>query len=230
MEIKKSTQASLENKRLLFVEAGLIIALTVVFGFFEWSSESRPLAVLEDNTRVVDEEDVLAIELNTPPPPPAAPALPELSDIVDIVDDNIEVNVDFVDLTEENGQDFTIQPYVNADVPEEEDEDEVIPMVVVETKPTFNGKDANEFSKWVNSRLVYPEMARELGLQGRVTLQFTIGTDGRVGDVRVVKGVDPVLDQEALRVVSSSPRWTPGKQRDRAVKVSFIFPVVFRLK
>ena len=230
METKKSTQASLENKRLLFVEAGLIAALAAVFGLLEWSSESRPLTVLEDNTRMVEEEDVLAIELNTPPPPPAAPALPELSDIVDIVDDNIEVNVDFVDLTEENGQDFTIQPYVNADVPEEEDEDEVIPMVIVETKPTFNGGDANEFSKWVNSRLVYPESAREMGVEGRVTLQFTIGTDGRLSDVRVVKGADPLLDQEALRVVSSSPRWGPGKQRDRAVKVSYTFPVIFRLR
>lgn len=230
MEIKKSTQASLENKRLLFAEAGLIIALTVVFGFFEWSSESRPLTVLEDNTRPVDEDDVVAIELNTPPPPPAIPAVPELSDILDIVDDNMDIEVEFVDLTEENGQQYTIQQYINVAVPEEEEVEEVIPMVMVETKPRFNGKDANEFAKWVNSRIVYPEVAREMGVQGRVTLQFTIGTDGRVGDVRVVKGADPVLDQEALRVVSSSPVWTPGKQRDRAVKVSFTFPVVFRLR
>lgn len=230
MEIKKSAQASLENKRLLFAEAGLIIALTVVLGLFEWSSESRPLTVLEDNTRAADEEDVLAIELNTPPPPPAVPAVPELSDILDIVDDNIDIDIDYIDLTEENGQEITIQQYRDVAIPEEEEVDEVIPMVMVETKPTFNGKDANEFAKWVNSRVVYPEVCREMGVQGRVTLQFTIGTDGRVGDVRVVKGADPVLDQEALRVVSSSPAWTPGKQRDRAVKVSYIFPVVFRLR
>ena len=230
MEIKKSTKASLENKRLLFAEAGLVIALSVVLGLIEWTSESRPVALLEDTTRMVEEIDVVAIELETPPPPPAVPDIPELSDMLDIVDDNIEVDVDFVDLTEENGQTFTIASYIETPVAEEEDEDETIPMVIVETKPTFNGGDANEFSRWVNSRLVYPESAREMGVQGRVTLQFTIGTDGRVSDVKVVKGADPLLDQEALRVVSSSPRWSPGKQRDRAVKVSYTFPVVFRLR
>lgn len=230
MEIKKSTQASMEDKRLLFAEIGLVLALSVVLGLFEWSSASRPVTLLEDNTRVMDEDDIVAIELNTLPPPPALPEIPVLSDILDIVDDETEIEFDFVDLTEENGQELTILSYINKEVVEEEDADETIPMMIVETKPTFNGKDANEFSKWVNSRLVYPEIAQELGVQGRVTLQFTIGTDGSVGDVKVLKGADPLLDQEALRVVSSSPRWSPGKQRDRAVKVSYTFPVIFRLK
>lgn len=230
MEIKKSTQASLENKRLLFAETGLVVALMVVFGFFEWTSDSRPLAKLEDNTRVVEEDDVMAIELNTPPPPPSVPDLPDLSDVLDIVDDQVKLDFDFVDLTEENGQEITLLPYINKEVYEEEDAEETIPMVVVETKPTFNGGDANEFSKWVNGRLVYPEAAREMEIQGRVVLQFTIGTDGHVSDVKVLKGVDPLLDQEALRVVSSSPRWSPGKQRDHAVKVSYTFPVIFRLR
>ena len=230
MEIKKSMRASLENKRLLFVEAGLVIAMSVVFGCLEWSSASRPIALLEDNTRKVEEIDICAIELETPPPPPAEPEIPVLSDILDIVDDQIEVDFDYVDLTEENGQEITLLSYINTEVIEEEDKDEVIPMILVETKPTFNGGDANDFSKWVNSRLVYPERAREMGVEGRVILQFTIGTDGRVGDVKVAKGADPLLDQEALKVVSSSPRWSPGKQRDRAVKVSYTFPVVFRLR
>lgn len=230
MEVKKSTQASLENKRLLFAEAGLVIALSAVFGLLEWSSESRPVALLEDSTRIVEEDDIFAIELNTPPPPPALPEIPVLSDILDIVDDQIEINDDYIDLTEENGQEITLLPYINKEVIEEEEEDEVIPMISVETKPTFNGKDANEFSKWINSHVVYPEYAREMGIQGRVTLQFTIGTDGRVGDVKVLKGADPILDQEALRAVSSSPRWSPGKQRDRAVKVSYVFPVIFSLR
>ena len=230
MEIKKSTRASLENKRLLFVEAGLVVALSAVFGLLEWSSASRPIALLEDNTRMVEEVDIVAIELNTPPPPPALPEIPVLSDILDIVDDEIEIDCDFVDLTEENGQQITLLSYINNEVVEEEDEEEVIPMVLVETKPTFNGGDANDFSKWVNSRLVYPEKARENGVEGRVTLQFTIGTDGCVGNVKVLKGADPLLDQEALKVVSSSPRWSPGKQRDHAVKVSYTFPVIFKLR
>ena len=230
MEIKKSSRASLENKRLLFIEAGLVITLTVVYCLMEWSVQAKPVALLADNTRLVEDEDLIVVQLNTPPPPPVVPEMPKFSDELEIVEDDILCEVPFDPLTEENGQVITILPYRNVTVTEEDDEDEVLPMVVVETKPTFNGGDANEFTKWVNSKLVYPEMARELGLQGRVTLQFTIGTDGRVSAVKVLKGADPLLDEEAVRVVSSSPKWSPGKQRDRAVKVSYTFPVIFRLR
>ena len=92
------------------------------------------------------------------------------------------------------------------------------------------GGDANTFSKWVNERLVYPEIAKENGVQGRVTLQFTVETNGQVTNVKVLRGVDPSLDKEAVKVVSSSPKWTPGKQRDRAVRVTYTFPVIFQLR
>ena len=82
----------------------------------------------------------------------------------------------------------------------------------------------------MNSKLVYPEIAKENGVQGRVTLQFTVEADGRVTNVLVLRGVDESLDKEAVRVVQMSPRWTPGRQRDRAVKVTYTFPVIFELK
>ena len=113
---------------------------------------------------------------------------------------------------------------------EEVVEEEAIPFQLVETKPSFNGGDANTFSKWVNERLVYPETAKENGVQGRVTLQFTVGKDGSVTNVKVLRGVDPSLDKEAVRVVSMSPKWKPGKQRDRAVPVTYTFPVIFQLR
>ena len=116
------------------------------------------------------------------------------------------------------------------EVEEEVVGEEAIPFQLVEEKPSFNGGDANEFSKWVNSRLVYPEIAKENGVQGRVTLQFTVEKDGSVTKVRVLRGVDPSLDKEAIRVVSSSPKWKPGKQRDRAVPVTYTFPVIFQLR
>ena len=109
------------------------------------------------------------------------------------------------------------------------DESERIPFQLVEHKPSFNGGDANEFSKWVNSRLVYPEIAKKKGIQGRVTLQFTIEADGRVTNVRVLRGVDSSLDAEAVRVVSSSPNWKPGSSRGEAVPVTYTFPVIFQL-
>ena len=109
-------------------------------------------------------------------------------------------------------------------------DDDPIPFVIVDQKPKFNGGDANDFSKWVNAKLVYPEIAKENGVEGRVVLQFTISKDGRLEDVKVLSAPDESLAKEAVRVVSSSPKWEPGRQRDRAVKVSYTFPVIYRLR
>ena len=109
-------------------------------------------------------------------------------------------------------------------------EEEAIPFQLVEEKPSFQGGDANQFSMWVNQRLVYPEIAKENGVQGRVTIQFTVEKDGSVTKVKVLRGIDPSLDKEAIRVVSMSPKWTPGKQRNRTVPVTYTFPVIFQLR
>ena len=142
--------------------------------------------------------------------------------------------INFADL-KDNGQDemFFDLAYDHdllISVIEEEVEEDAIPFQLVEEKPSFLGGDANQFAKWVNQRLVYPEIAKENGVQGRVTLQFTVEKDGRITNVKVLRGVDPSLDKEAVRVVSSSPKWTPGKQRDRAVPVTYTFPVIFQLR
>ena len=105
---------------------------------------------------------------------------------------------------------------------------ESIPFQLVEKKPSFNGGDANEFSKWVNAHLVYPDIAQNI--QGRVTVQFTIEADGRVTGVKVLRGVDEALDKEAVRVVSSSPQWEPGRMKGKAVAVIYTFPVIFQLR
>ena len=229
MEIKKTEKASLENKRLIFAELGLIAALLVVFAGFESSTRAKEVALLQVNTVIDDEDDIMAIPLDTPPPAPEAPALPMLSDELEIVDNDVTVDLDFQSL-DDTDVPVDIQEYVRQDVVEEEVEDDPIPFVTVEQKPTFNGGDANGFAKWVNSRLVYPEIAKENGVEGRVTLQFTIGKDGRLQDVKVLNSPDESLAQEAVRVVSSSPKWEPGRQRDRAVKVSYTFPVIYRLR
>ena len=229
MEIKKSEKASLENKRLLFAEVGLIAALLVVLAGFESSTRAREVALLQGNTIICDEGDIMPITLETPPPAPEAPALPMLSDELEIVDDDITVDLDFQSLDDTDAP-VDIREYLQQEVIQEEEEEETIFVVNVEEKPTFNGGDANEFSKWVNARLVYPEVAKENGVEGRVTLQFTIDKEGRLGDVKVLSSPDETLAREAVRVVSSSPKWKPGKQRDRAVKVSYTFPVIYRLR
>ena len=229
MEVKKSQKASPENKRLLFVEIGLVLALLAVLGAFEWSSkEKQESALLAENTEIIEEE-MIPITQETPPPPPEVAKIPVLSDQIDIIDDDIKVNDNILNLEDDSSLGVEIQDYVE-EVQEEVVEEETIPFQLVEEKPKFQGGDANDFSKWVNQRLVYPEVAKENGVQGRVMLQFTVKTDGSVSDVKVLRGVDPSLDKEAVRVVSMSPKWTPGKQRDRKVKVTYTFPVIFQLR
>ena len=228
MENKKSSRASLENKRFLMAECGLVAALALVYGAFESASKDRSIAYLTDNTRVVESDDLFPIILETPPP--VAPQVPVLSDQIDIVEDDFKVDDDlFLNLEEDNSS-YEIADYKEVDVVEEEVIEDEVPWVSAEVKPSFNGGDANAFSKWVNSRLVYPEIARENGVQGRVTLQFTIGADGRLSNVRVLQSPDESLAAEAVRVVSSSPKWAPGRMRDRSVRVVYTFPVIFQLR
>ncbi len=229
MEIKKTPKADLENRRTLYTEIGLVVALLVVWGAFSYSTKEKAVASLGEDTQVVEVEDMVPITQETPPPPPEAPKIPVLSDQIDIVEDDIKVDDNFMSLEDDASLGVEIMDYVE-EVKEEVVEEEAIPFQLVEEKPSFNGGDANEFSKWVNSKLEYPEIAKENGVQGRVTLQFTVNPDGSVSNVKVLRGVDSSLDKEAVRVVSMSPKWKPGKQRDRAVKVTYTFPVIFQLR
>ena len=230
MEEKKSKKANLENKKLLFIEVGLCFSLFVTLAAFQWGTRDANVSVLEEETQMIEEEEIIPITQETPPPPPETPKIPVLSDQIDIIDDDIKVDDDlFMNLEDDANLGVEIGDYIE-EVQEEVIEEEAIPFQLVETRPSFNGGDANEFSKWVNARLEYPEIAKENGVQGRVTLQFTVEKDGSVTNVKVVRGVDPSLDKEAVKVVSSSPKWTPGKQRDRAVRVTYTFPVIFQLR
>ncbi len=230
MELKKSPKANLENKKLLFLEIGLIVSLGITLFAFNYTTKDVNTNTLEDN-QVADEVEEVMIthELDTPPPPPVEVPEISFSDQIEIVDDDIVVEDLVIDSEDDENFEVVIFDY-QEEVVEEVVEEEAIPFQLVEEKPSFQGGDANQFSKWVNQRLVYPEIAKENGVQGRVTLQFTVEKDGTVTKVKVLRGVDPSLDKEAVRVVSQSPKWKPGKQRDRAVPVTYTFPVIFQLR
>jgi|SRR5574344_139606 protein TonB len=228
MEVKKSQKANLNNKKLLFVEIGFIISLLVVLMAFDWTTKDKKVEVLQAEKSAVTEAEIVPITQEETPPPPDTPKIPVLSDQIEIVDDNIKVENTIVNV-EDNNTGVQIMDYVET-AKEETVAEEAIPFQLVEEKPKFNNGDANEFSKWVANNLQYPEVAKENGVQGRVMLQFTVNPDGSVSDVKVLRGVDPSLDKEAVRVVSTSPKWTPGRQRDRAVKVTYTFPVIFQLR
>ena len=230
MEVKKSPKADLESKKLLFREIGLIATLAVVLVAFEWSTSEKTEVIDLSAEAVVIEEDEVPVTQEQQELPPEMPKIPVLSDVIDIVDDDIEIADDLVmNLEDDKNIGVEIMDY-HAEVAEEVVEEEAIPFALVEEKPKFQGGDANNFSKWVNSHLNYPEIAKENGVQGRVTLQFTVNTDGSVSNVTVLRGVDSSLDKEAVRIVSSSPKWTPGRQRERPVKVTYTFPVIFQLR
>jgi len=229
MEVKKSPKADLTKSSTMYLELGLIAALALVLLAFEWKTGNIKKAELSANDIIAAEEEIIPITEEENIVRPKMPTIPILSDAIDIVDDDIKVDEEMFSFedSEDLGVDMNDYGY---EVGEESVEEEAIPFALVEQKPLFQGGDANAFSKWVNQNLAYPDIAKENGIQGRVTLQFTVGTDGKVSGVKVLRGVDPSLDKEAVRVVSSSPKWTPGKQRDRPVKVTYTFPVIFQLK
>lgn len=231
METKKNPKVDLENKKVLFVEFGLIISLVVVLGAFEYKTYDKDLSMLDTGMQITVEEEQIPITMETPPPPPEMPKAPVLSEVIEIVEDDITIEEDIIVNTEDDASlGIEIKEYVSSAGEEEVVEEEAIPLAIVEEKPKFMGGDENTFTKWVHERIVYSDLAKENGIQGRVVLTFLVDADGYVKNVTVLRGLDPSIDKEAVRVVSSSPRWTPGRQRDRNVKVRYNFPINFQIR
>ena len=233
MEIKKSAIANLEDKRLMFLLVGVVLALGVTWAAFAWETKETDEAGLKGEVKIeedMEQEEVFIEEEQKQEMPEEKPEEEEeLTDEIEEVEDDEEESVREI-IEDKDVEIVAVERNTNIQVEEEEEEVEEVPFALVEVKPSFQGGDANDFSKWVNQRLVYPEIAKENNIQGRVILQFTIDAGGNMTNVKVVRGVDKSLDEEAVRVVKSSPKWTPGRQRDRAAKVTYTFPVIFQLR
>ncbi|MGZ2368791.1 energy transducer TonB [Ancylomarina sp. YFZ004] len=226
MEIKKTKNADLENKRGLFLEIGLVLTLALVFFAFEWRVDSREARVLNDVQELEVDDEIIPITrepLNTPPPPPPAP---RLADFITIVDDDEDIDEELV--IEEAIVDMDEDVKIKVFEDEPEDDEEHI-FVIVEEMPKFPGGDV-ELMKWISNSVKYPIIAQENGITGRVHMNFVINENGGIENIVVVRGVDPALDKEAIRVIKKMPKWKPGKQRGKAVKVSFSLPINFQLQ
>ncbi|MDR0659891.1 MAG: energy transducer TonB [Prevotellaceae bacterium] len=232
MEAKKSKKASLEGLRGIFFECGLIVGLFFMIVAFNWSSGGEVKSLLSSSMgEIVDD----FYEINTfpddPPPPPGEVLMPEISDEILLVDNNENItSMDFFN-PENMKAPVVITEYVRPTEtkPEVAFEEPDVDYNIVPEKPKFMGGDANGFSKWVSSKIVYPTIELENNVQGRVILQFRIGPDGVLSNIKVLRSISPGLDKEAIRVVSSSPPWTPGMQNGKAVGVIYTFPVNFVL-
>ena len=229
MELKKSKKADLEKRKGMFVEIGLVVALAITLVAFEWTKGEKKDDGSEVVAEIQFEDEMMQITRREEPKPEPKPEQPKVAEVLDIVDDDVEIEDEFdfdMEATDDTEYDFTSMV---TDDSEEIEEEEV--FYIVEDMPTFNGGDpATEFRKYIAQNLQYPEIAAENGVSGRVIVQFAVDRTGRVVDAVVVRSVDPALDKEAVRVVMSSPKWTPGKQRGKAVKVLFTFPINFVLQ
>ena len=228
MEVKKSPKADLEGKKTSHLFIGAILALSVMFLAFEWSERDKDMTVDTGIQEVVFEEEVIPIteqeEIKQAPPPPEAPKVEE---VLEIMDNEADVEESTIQASDDTQAAVEVK-YTPVEVEEEEVEEQQI-FQVVEEQPEFPG-GMGECMKWLGKNIKYPQIAQENGVQGRVIVQFVVNKDGSIVDAVVARGVDPQLDKEALRVVAMMPKWKPGKQRGKEVRVRFTLPVMFRLQ
>ena len=226
MEEKKSPKANLENKKLMFMQIGMIISLLIAWLAFEHKSyDKREIdPSLLRQTEVVEEEMVEITKQEEQKPQPVE--VPKQTTQLEIVQDDVEV--EDIEINAEVDQQEVIEEYVPVDVEEEEVQEQEI-FQIVEEMPSYPGGE-QKLMEFVAKNIKYPQIARETGIQGRVFVGFVVEPDGSVSNVKVLRGIGGGCDEEAMRVVKSMPKWKPGKQRGKAVRVSYMLPVNFKLQ
>ena len=226
MQIKKSPKADLNNKKGLFLEIGLIFALLLTVAAFAYTQRERNVEIIETSMEIVEEEITdITTQDQKPPEPPKKVEMQVLSDVLNVVtnDTKIDTEFDFSEFSED------IEIVQNIEVVEEVAEDDA-PFIIAEEMPKFQGGDLMKFRSWVQGKLKYPQIAQENGISGKVTLTFVIERDGSLTNIQVMQSPDRSLADEAVRVLQSSPKWTPGKQRNAPVRVRYTLPVEFRIQ
>lgn len=227
-EVKKTPKANLERHRGTYILMGLVLGVSILFFAFEWSTETRKL---DENVIVQDvlaEEEIEITRRDPAPPPPPPPPEPAAPEEIVVVEEKVDTRMEIK--TEDDQTQRQTEVYIPPPPPkpkQEEVTEEI--FVVVEEQPEFPGGQA-AMMKFLSDNIRYPVIAQENGIQGRVICNFVVERDGSITDVQVVRGQDPSLDREAIRVIQQMPRWKPGKQRGSAVRVRFTLPVVFRLQ
>lgn len=227
MEIKKTPKADLEGKKSTWMLIGYVIVLAIMFVAFEWSERDKVIDTSQALSDVVFEEEIIPItepeEIKAPPPP----EVPQVVEVLNVVEDDAQIEETKIQTSEDTGEKVEVK-YVPVEIEEEEPEEQTI-FEVVEQMPDFPGGQA-ALMQFLSKNIKYPTIAAENGTQGRVIIQFVVNRDGTVVDPVVVRSVDPYLDKEALRVIGTMPKWKPGMQRGKPVRVKYTVPVMFRLQ
>lgn len=224
MEEKKSPKANLENKKLMFTQIGLIISLAVAWVVFEIKSyDKREFADIDRTVEIVEEE---MVEITKQEQKPQPVEVPKQTTQIQVVEDDVEV--EDIEINADVDQNEVIEEYVAPEV-EEEEVVEAEVFTIVEEMPEYPG-GLNKLTDYLSKNIKYPQMARESGIQGRVFVNFVVEPDGSVSNVNVMRSLGGGCDEEAVRVVKAMPKWKPGRQRGKAVRVSYILPIVFKLQ
>ena len=226
MEEKKTPKANLESKKLMFTQIGLIISLLIAWAVFEVKVKAdREIDESLLNREIVMDEEMVEITKQEEQKPQPVEQ-PQQTTQLEIVDDNVET--EDININAEVEQNEIIEEYVAPEVVEEEVVEQEI-FQIVEEMPQFPGGEA-KLMEYVAKNIKYPQIARETGIQGRVFVGFVVEPDGSISNVKLLRGIGGGCDEEAMRVIKSLPKWKPGKQRGKAVRVSYQIPVLFKLQ
>ena len=231
LEVKKSSKANLEQNRFLWLLMGCVIVFSVTFAVIEWTKfEPKEKKEKKGQQAALDIPIEIMVPFTIPekkvvPPPPEAK---KIVDILEIVEDEAEIEESDLVSIEEQGDAVEITD--NANIVVEDIVEEETVFQVVEQQPEFPG-GMKAMMKYLQDNINYPRISRDNNSQGRAFIRFVVNADGSIQGVEVLKSSgDIYLDKEAVRVVESMPKWSPGKQAGKPVRVFFTLPVVFRLQ
>jgi len=236
MQPKKSEKADLSKNSSLYFVIGLSLILLISWQAIEWRTYEKVYAYEALNVEDEDDEEIpITEQLKTPPPPPPPP--PPAPEVIEVVEDEEEVEETVIESTETNEDEIIEVEEVEI---EEEFDDVDVPFAVIEDVPIFPGCEKvakserrkcfqEQMNKHIRRNFRYPEIAQEMGIKGRVYVNFIISKDGSISNIRM-RGPDKNLEKEAQRIISKLPSMIPGKQRGRAVRVPFSIPITFRLQ
>ncbi|MAU58429.1 MAG: energy transducer TonB [Flavobacteriaceae bacterium] len=234
MEPKKNPKVDLTKNSSLYFVIGLSIVLLITWRVIEWKTYKN---VYDYEALIVDDDDdedvPITEQLKTPPPPPPPP--PPAPEIIEVIEDEEEIEETVIESTETDEEEIIEVVEVI-----EEYEDIDVPFAVIEDVPIFPGCERvnkserrncfqEQMNKHIKRNFRYPEIAQEMGIQGRVYVNFIISKNGSITNIRM-RGPDKNLEKEAQRIIAKLPRMTPGKQRGRPVRVPFSIPITFRLR
>ncbi|MCK5538910.1 MAG: TonB family protein [Bacteroidales bacterium] len=222
---KKTEQADLEGYRGLFIKVGYIVALGAILLAFEWTTSAEKASSLGTTADMQAEEEIVPITRQDVKPPPPPPPQEQVADVLNLADDDAELEEEADAMSSEADENTMIEIQ---ELPSNEVEEEEV-FFVVEEMPLFPGGERG-LKKWIAQKVKYPAIARENDIQGKVFVRFVVTSSGKVDKVQIIRGVDPLLDAESVRVVKSLPRWKPGMQRGKPVSVWYTVPINFKLQ